>query len=221
LKWGYSFPAHHPEQTYLITEEIGSYRNNDWLIPFLRYQRGMSRGLYMEQPVEGHAWLGTFAYYDPDSPGLLRAMNALIASNKISALRMLGMPFSKLWKYCARLGVLMEHAAPALEILGGSPEPTPDGSSKEYADEILKNNTRSLLSAIYYGPELDYSDKDSLLHYMYAEEDVFDQILASYANDKNYDVVILKRMAGHSRQVTEMVDVRSRQTCFENLYLRN
>ena len=52
---------------------------------------------------------------------------------------------------------------------------------------------------------------------MYSLEDVYDQGICQLAKEKNYDTVILLRMFGKNRIVSEVLDVRDRKDSFKNI----
>jgi hypothetical protein len=101
--------------------------------------------------------------------------------------------------------------------------------SKYHAHFLLTGIVSDLSS---YAPE-DYSkgvytnlcfDENGLTengeyyHRMYAVEDNIDQDLCLEAKKQNYDCIILLRMFGQNRIVSEVLDVRDRSESFASIY---
>ena len=183
-----------PDNELIANLDVGEYVNLS--IPILRYAHGMSRGTYHLGNGENLSYCGTFYYYDIGSNLFLNSGKTLVSFNKASA-----------YKY-----------------LAGDEEINANKPS-----DIFYNFVRSLgkgdINAFVRG---DYSklpfDENGILKngnyadYMYASEDEFDQPLCVKARENGYDCVILLRMFGKNRIVTEVLDTRDRSVSFDNIY---
>ena len=75
-----------PSRCWLLSPELfGKHKiiEEDILIPVVRYQAGMSRGLYNEEYSD--KFCGTFYYFEPNSEYFLVSEKILIAVNKMTA----------------------------------------------------------------------------------------------------------------------------------------
>lgn len=75
-----------PERSWLLSPELFGkhiFIKDNVLIPVVRYQMGMSRGLYNEE--YSAEFCGTFYYFEPASDYYLECRNVFIAANKMTA----------------------------------------------------------------------------------------------------------------------------------------
>lgn len=170
-----------------------------YAVPVVRYQAGMSRGLYYGERVENIC--GLFYYDEPGSNFYLLAEKILIAPNKILAYIELGASiddvvelFLKPWAVASFETYARKHAetyALVQEMLSGT----------------STGETTGVLS--YNFSQFDYK--------LYAKEDKLDQPLCISARDAGYQLVILTSMTGKSRIVSEVLDVRTIQESFSSI----
>lgn len=164
------------------------------LIPVVRYQQGMSRGIYFSETSKKIC--GTYYYFEPASDYYLKCSTLFIAVNKMTAY------------FTLVEGTEREKEAKelSLDIINSAyfdyKEPTSGKKVKDIFDQMLVGNEKVL----------EWNED------MYAKEDKFDQPLCQVAKNKGLEVVILSAMTGTSRVVTEILDTRDRSISFSSIY---
>lgn len=164
------------------------------LIPVVRYQAGMSRGLYYSGKG---AYCGTFYYFEPNSSYYLTCTSALITPNKITA-----------------LAYLLEELEPDLyqQLFKEDIEKVVELMVAENAKISRSEATEILTNMANFNYNFTHYNKD-----LYSVEDPLDQPICELAMKAKYQVIILTTMTGGSRMVTEVVDSRSRQESFDSI----
>ena len=189
-------PSVFPQETHLVSDQYGYqpkvYVQTTSRLPVVRYQLGMSRGGFCEEQDCHTEYCGVFYYYEPYSPYWLRSNSVLVVPNKIVAYHYLSQDPAK------TLGILLFNGD---EIQG---------------ENFLKDpsNTRRVILAMLRNEHFDWNKHRPTF---YATEDVFDQPLCLLAKKKKIDVILLTRMTGASRQVSEILDVRTKQESFGSI----
>lgn len=183
-----------PSRCWLLSPELFGKHiaiEESILIPVVRYQSGMSRGLFFE---EGGNYCGTFYYFEPTSEFYLKSFRTLIAVNKMTAYYYFTREFSEIYQILFNAYYL---------------EKITKGNSEEIRQEIeelfekMKNGDKSVLN---------WNRK------LYAEEDVLDQKLCEVAKSSGIDVIVLASITGGSRMVTEVLDTRNRKWSFLSIF---
>jgi len=207
---------------YISRKEMSDNPNNH--IRVTRYAAGMSRGLFFndedDDEEEKKTYCGTFYYQEPGSNVVLRYNKALKAIDKAEA----GLELAS--------------------ILSASS--LSDSNNMKIAEDLLKLSNRLrirfplgierkfMLTPVEYNKfhpspaKMDYF-KDSLQlereyyaiqHYSYyARQDELDQKICVVARALKYDVVLLTHMIGSRQIVYEVLDTRSREESFANLFI--
>lgn len=197
-------PHRHDNLFWAVDIVDGIYQNN--IIPVIRYQPGMSG--YFTFSDEG-AYCGTFYYYEPDSPYLLHSKTTLITTNKITA--------------CLDLGLSPEWIAHRLYDQTKTIKVEDGYNLVIFTPQRVGFNVSGNIFDQWLELIDQYKNRtvNSLIHYplIYALEDTFDQIICALAHNRGIDTIILKYMTGRSRVVSEVLDVRSREESYDNIYL--
>lgn len=211
-----------PAPRYISRKEMSD--NPNTYIRVTRYARGMSRGLFFndddDDEEEKQAYCGTFYYQEPGSNVVLKYNNPLKAIDKAEA----GLELASI-------------------LSAGS---LSDSNNMKIAEDLLKLSNRLritfllgverkfMLTPVEYNKfhpspaAMDYF-KDSLQlereyyaiqHYSYyARQDELDQKICVVARALGYDVVLLTHMIGSRQIVYEVMDTRSREESFANLFI--
>jgi len=237
-------PKNDPDASYVVREKAGFYTDRSWVIPSIRYQSGMS-GAYTGGSASG--FLGTFSYYQPGSAALIVADKVLVAGSKISAMRHLGVPFETVYALLTKHDWSQNSLNP-WPCYNSHRVPIPGGGGKlclarhfgfvTQADlanftkipntESYDERSKAAISVLwkkvlnyYYDSDVIELDSMALAASMYTIEDALDQALAKAALNYGAEVVILTNMAGQTRQVTEILDVRERQEMFKSMLIKH
>jgi hypothetical protein len=204
-------------------------------IPVVRYSNGMRNGCYFDIDTSHH-YLGTFYYWEPESTCYLRMgkkfdyfeskfdcaikmMNRLESENlKDTKL------FEKLIKFTKKILNDVSHALKNLEeFITFEKNVKRNHNDEDDIQMILYEDLGNLFMGTqpkYLPITLEYKSclsGDYMKSLFYAVEDELDQILAQVLINFGYEVVVLGRMSGMFRVVSEVMDVRSRQISFDNL----
>jgi hypothetical protein len=211
-----------PAPRYISGKEMSDKPNNH--IRVTRYAAGMSRGLYFnndDDEKEKQTYCGTFYYQEPGSNVVLKYNNPLKAIDKSKA----GLELAQV-------------------LSAGS---LPDSNNMKIADDLLELSNRLrirfplgverkfMLTPVEYNnvylwtaPEMDLSKPGLQLereyyainhHSYYAHQDDLDQKICVVARALKYDVVLLTHMIGSRQIVYEVMDTRSREESFANLFI--
>jgi len=212
-----------PSQGLLLDNSIeGVVKDQTLSIPVLRLQEGMSRGAYYKKSTT-QEFCGTFFYFEPDSPANLLSRTTLIAVNKVRALQQLHVSLKQVIKIFYRSRWLIDTGMP-LEADTGRSVAVEFARSILGADVPILGDFDTLREAIYpvvlqrlYNKNFDI---DRFHPLMYAFEDMFDQFLCKAADKAGIETVLLTRMTGKNRLVSEILDTRDRRTIFRNMWIR-
>lgn len=181
-----------PEENWIISPDLfGKHTKlGRCLIPVVRYQAGMSRGIYTQESAE--QFCGTFYYFEPGSEYFLKCETTYISVNKMTAYVTLAI----------ESGMSYQNAIKKpLEILT-------EVYSKYYGyEEIVQKTFKEMMIG-----EVEYEED------LYAAEDVLDQLLCDLAKSLGIEVLILSGMTGGERLVTEVLDTRTREDSFSHIY---
>jgi hypothetical protein len=213
----------------LASTETGIYQGPIWSIPIVRYQEGM-RGLYHWDVNEKSRFCGTFFYFEPDSDSHLLTANLVVAKNKFHACKLIGISAGELYDLYIGARIMTTPQSEAvmklifIEFLDEDWIFT--GKLRTPGDNNQRMRLREFIRILYNG-ELEPVDRavgwkfDFETHYkeLYAFEDELDQVLCNGAKKAGIDTVLLTRMTGNLRLVSEVLDVRERQTIFENMWI--
>jgi hypothetical protein len=229
------------EDSILCEEESGEYSGR-YLIPVVRYAKGMSRGMYQESSQKEDEYCGTFYYFEPDSQfNLLSTKGILIANNKVEACLLLGISVDDIRNYLVpkyhnennitKISDLPHELIPKiLDFLG--PDYYREDKDKILDPQELENYINRLLELIFltwnFNEQssnikdfnnilLNYSENKQYNSKYYAIEDKLDQPLCLTARVLKINVIILKYMAGKNRVVTEVLDTRTRVESYDNI----
>ena len=163
-------------------------------IPVVRYQRGMSHGLFLsKQSTNEHKYCGLFYYFEPESIIVNRCHKVLIVPNKTTGVYLLS-------KSRQLIDYLYDHSLYDEQV--SEQELLISRSSEMDQNYLMKNLCLSNMIAGEY-----YTHRNC----NYALEDFLDQPLCILARQYNYDAIILAYMTGRNRVVTEFLDVRGYQ----------
>lgn len=184
-----------PDRCWLLSPELMSkdaILQEDVLIPVVRYEKGMGRGIYTT--VLGSGYCGTFYYFEPASDYYLFSSRVLISVNKLTAYYYLMSEIGK-WEIAKDeiLETLRRHQM-YLPNLGNS------------AEDIFS-------TMLNRDPKLGKFNKN-----LYAVDDEYDQRLCQVAKSEGIQVIILAIMTGANRLVTEVLDTRDRSISFSSIY---
>lgn len=219
---------------------------NDFYVPVVRYSNGMRNGCYFDLD-EKNQYLGTFYYWEPESECYLRMGKKFdYFENKFHCATTL---IYKLEEYDEITGGEFENVSKLIINLDKYLDKILRDVTKQFKKEyeeylaferVMKRNSidgdeydaiiKDEFGSIYNGKTPNYlpisNEYKSLISgkYMrnvfYASEDELDQSLAQALVFLGYEVVIFGRMAGMFRVVSEVFDVRPRETSFDNLCWR-
>jgi hypothetical protein len=174
------------------------------LLPIVRYEAGMSRGLYYET-AEGE-FCGTYFYFEPDSGFYLESDTTYVASNKISAAIQLGLSVEKLYRDEAESWG-RGRADPLAAYLA------------EFGYHDRKLTAEELLVRIIHESLLiDDKNYRTAAHPHYAFEDVLDQPLCMVGREMGVDCFLFKYCSTRTRVVSEVLDNRPRDICYNHIY---
>lgn len=173
-------------------------------LPVTRYAAGMSKGLYFTGDSGPTNYCGTFFYYEPESTTYLTFTACGIYRNK----------------YEAAVSLLKNVEPPKVFARDWytNPDTLPLDLMLSPLDYIkrMRPDLGDDIHGIYPG----ISDRK---HYvgnhlgLYAAEDKFDQLLCKAAKQNQLDILMFTHMIGSHQVVTEILDVRERKLCFDNL----
>lgn len=216
-------------------------------LPIVRYQLGMSRGLYCQNTSQTK-YGGLFYYYEPDSNYWLLCNQVLVMPNKLVAFYHLIVPSKPTMSQKFRLFLTQNDTNLNLVQQLGKQFQMIDEESLlriaylfysvfyEFTDRngSFKVNWKYDLTQILDKEEPDHGystfilfilmifdryDFNNRLDWFYAMEDLFDQPLYLLLCEKHIDTIVLSRMSGHNRQVTEIFDTRNRSISYHSVVL--
>lgn len=201
---GYTILDKHQKQVISTDLKQNRKLSGKFLIPVVRYQKGMSRGAYYRKNSTEKKYVGTFYYFEPDSEYYLECNTLMITSNKMTGYYILTKN-SLSSKEAALENIERNFLADPDYIIK-----TPEGNKK----------VSELGTAEQIFDKMLIGDKNVLSwnKQMYAEEDEFDQELTQTAFDEEIGVVILISMTGKNRIVSEVLDSRPREVSFNNIF---
>lgn len=193
---------HRTDLPYIADIDEGLY--SSLLLPIVRYERGMSRGLYYPAPTK--VYCGIFYYLEPDSNYYLISRTTLVAKNKFGAAMALGLTVEDLFGLYNDPEVNWE-AGKEWETspLRGYLEYRGFDTGEETGIEAFQKLIDSTQTELAYEQTL------------YGLEDILDQPICLMARQNGIDCVLLKYMTGNIRPVSEVLDTRSREESFENI----
>lgn len=183
------------------------------VLPVIRYEsRGL--GIYTQNIHSNKKYCGTFYYFEPESEYMLKSNKTLVAVNKLFAYHYLmtnnkSMSQSELYKYIYDFDMI--------DIKYGKLEDI------EYEDYFIHvRNNHKLMSKLHILERMIQRDYDfnKSEKSLYASEDEIDQPLCKLAREEGYDTVVLMRMQGKKRIVSEVLDVRERNISYNNICCR-
>lgn len=185
-----------------------------YYLPVTRYAFSVTSGFYHEEPKQKYC--GTFYYYEGESSTLLLAETILVVETKCTATKYLleNFPVSAelrnqattiISRYLDNNNEAWEENYYLKDLIYTPEELFAAGFVREVRGGHLARDVPQV--SIYCGK----------LTSLYAEEDVFDQILCLLAKEVGVDLVVLTRMVGAKQIVTEVLDARSREDSFKNL----
>lgn len=188
-------------------------------LPVIRYQKGMSRGVYLSnvRDLDFSQVCGLFYYYEPNSVVWLLCNKILIVPNKITGLYLLSANRRLIVKF-SEMGTG--------RLLSGKGK----AYYEQYMIPQMENFEDNLKEDATYQFSDDPSDAVGLQRLLcfdmstvkrhismnYAMEDPLDQPLCYMARKMGYDAVVLTHMTGQNRMVSEILDTR-RGTSFNSL----
>lgn len=215
----FTTPIPNQQVGFLIeTERLGIVRDRIYSIPVLRYVAAASHSLFYGNSVPTRDSYGTFFYYDPDSAANLISANTLFAINKTSAMGLLGMSLNQVValydKQFDRLYDAMFSILPPLyeNLLGVSMKDL-QRYSKERTQDVFFHRVIEVL----------YATTETNAKYLWeldSFEDTLDQQLCMRANAQGINAVILARMVGGSRLVSEVLHTGNNKEAFSNFWIR-
>jgi len=185
------------------------------VVPVTRYAKGMSRGLYYNNPADDIC--GTFFYLEEESTTFLTYKRALRAFNKTDAmkkLQILDLSSHETMNIVIETEKHINGYYPRNLILTPSEAFCMNQERHGYSQEIHDYQD---------GNEIEPNNIPEVPRYagiylsLYAKEDKFDQPLCKGARAAGYDIVILENMVGSFQVVTEVLDTRPREESFKNL----
>lgn len=200
-----------------LVEKLGITRDVLFSIPVLRYVQGMSRSLFYTTDTSYISNHGTYFYYDPDSAANLLTSTTLVAINKIHALALLGVSLEEVFAIFEEsdfYGTLAERFYRKdlswWERLFGDPFNVHPSELKW--PECFWQVLRLLYTST--AEKVRYSDL------FYGVEDTLDERLWSTAKAQGIEAVVLARMTGGNRFVSEVLSTNNYQTTFSNVWIR-
>lgn len=186
-----------------------------FLIAVSRYGEGMSKGAYLASIEEGKSYCGTFYYWEPDSDIYLDLQTpdkVFYGNNKVQvAAHFLSIVEPRSQTFKTELDKKITNSL--YNILNFAYEHNPDerDNIKSIYDFYLGNNSSLPVTE-------DYRDKDgNFVWDFYGAEDGLDQILCIVGKYLGYHGIILAKMAGHERVVSEILDTRDRDVSYQSL----
>lgn len=210
----------------------------DFFIPVVRYSYGMKNGCYFDKD-EKHKFLGTFYYWEPDSGCYLKMGKKFgyfdskfdCAKQMMYKLEQehnredkLFMKLEKIiYKIMDEISELFRNKSEEYVVFENNVKKSNDERSldillqEDFTFIYQGKNPKYLPINLQYKSTLSGRFMENLF---YAAEDELDQILSKTLIYFGYDVVILGRMAGMYRVVTEVLDVRARDESLNCLYWR-
>lgn len=212
----------------IVQQESGFYGDVVFSIPVIRYQQGM--GGFYYQPADNTQYCGTFFYFEPDSPAHLLSYSTVIALNKLHAFKFLNVPFEQVYKtykkqYLNRLSAdeFYNYITDPVESVWNYSWP-----QMQRDEGFVRRRLRQFLKVLYRG-YVKLKDEENGLYYdfqnhyptLYAFEDEFDQPLCEAAAAQGIDCVVLRKMVGANRWVSEVLDVGgSRRDVFNKMWIQ-
>lgn len=187
-------------------------------IPVTRYAAGMNRGLYNE--TNRMNYCGTFYYYEPESTTLLLYQTSSTYPNKYKCLKALDTNN----EYPDLKHRLERNLKFMMYVDGKIPQDlilTPE--------DVIKIKLTRRYSVTTDEELIDWLQTETLgmqsfepryaAHRLelYALEDDLDQPICKLAAKYNKDIIILEKMIGSHKIVTEILDTRSREESFKHL----
>jgi len=225
---GWTTPNHDITTGFLFeAERMGIVRDRLFSIPVLRYTEGMGHSLFYGHLVPPPEKCGTFFYYDPASAANLLASNILIATNKTSALGALGLSQNKVTKIYTVAGMW--------DDLTNDPDRFTELVRKLglFTGKLFGNWTKTfveLTKGSMYGYQLFFSIIGTLyaqtpanavyMPELYAFEDALDHELCTRAKAQGIEAVVLLRMVGGSRLVSEVMHTGSYTEAFSSIWIK-
>jgi len=182
-------------------------------IPVIRYQFNKTRGLYYNPGNQAYG--GTFFYFEPSSPAFLVTMDSVVAApNKIYALNVLNVPLDQVLKIGREKG--LENT-----LNGGFGASTRfEIVTRTFHEEFgyVINTFEELIRLFYEIPAITYPTKECLAAW-WAVEDAFDQFLWNSCINAGVSILILTRMAGYTRLISEVLATDARERLFRDMYI--
>jgi hypothetical protein len=177
-------------------------------------------------------YCGTFYYREPESNAYLKYGRALVAKDKSEALANMiygGKPrvmdsFQKLVLRALETYDKLDLMFTPSEFVTFVKKVMSDDTLGKRVDNVIElpSNVENMLKDMRLK---DPVVRDDTRRYycghvlgVYAAEDDLDQAICRNARAQGYDIIILERMVGSRQLVTEVLDVRSREESFKNLY---
>jgi hypothetical protein len=199
---------------YCIADLSVGRHHERLLIPVVRYQREGGSLFYGVKPA--HV-CGVFYYYEPDSGYYLSSWSTLVADNKFDAMLLLGWSIERIIDLYAHAPSSPSTTVARLKAGKGD---YLLGLLITYSPSFPVDRTKSgreNLRAVILAMTNPSRDKTKYYPWMYAFEDELDQPLCKVARKQAIDCVILKYMAVHTRNTTEVLDTRSTQISYDNV----
>jgi hypothetical protein len=215
------------DEPLLVSLPTTIYENTTWSIPVIRYQEGMS-GMYWGKSDPDQKFCGTFFYFEPDSDSHLLTTKLLVAKNKFNACKLVGISVGKLYDMYLSNWILGSYGDLIklifIEFLKDEWIQSDTGLEPTHTNQLRW--VRQFVRILYNG-ELEPVDKavgwifDFDTHYreLYAFEDPLDQLLCDEAKAMGIDTILLTRMTGSTRLVSEVLDMRDRKTMFKQMWI--
>jgi hypothetical protein len=196
------------------TETTGSQSNN-YVIPVSRYAEGMTRGLYFTGEIG--EFCGTFYYLEPDSKVWLNIGSRYVTKVNKVGLAMYLFEKMKVKKDKAAMSNLANVIGYVADLI-----------SNAIRDELEVEIETARKEYFYFSEHGHFQDLNIDENFRMSDgrffgaidslEDALDQIICYYSKLVDIDVIILTKMTGHGRLVSEVLDTRSRQESISNLY---
>jgi hypothetical protein len=181
------------------------------LLPIVRYEAGMSRGLYYET-AQGN-YCGTYFYFEPGSGFYLESYKTLIASNKMSAAVYLGIPVVRtyitdaiLWLKSKGLFQQPGYEDPLIPYLAEFGYKVKGMTGEEFMMMLVQD---ALL--------VDDTNYKTAMHSHYQLEDALDQPICLAGREQGIDCILFKYVTTKTRVISEILDNRPRDICYANI----